>query len=300
MSAFASLSIATALALHPYAAPRTAGLLHVAPATAEPSPPVGDPTWDEVEAEAEAAAETAADAPPPPVVPSPAPEVTTVPQPPVKPDYNKGTGLIIAAGVTGALALAVGFTRMGLVKQCQNALQDADGVTSEQGIAAANTCFRGAGAANLAMVPLQWALNWATWGLAAGGGVVRGRWEGVEHVWAKRQAKKSGAFIGAGAALLAVGVIGRITAAALVARPFEKLAEGDADGFATALRLRYLGVQLSSSAIGVGAGLLAFGIAYRKTYRSESGRVQQVRVSPVLGTGGVGGAYSGFSFTGQF
>jgi hypothetical protein len=293
MSGLVSLSLASVLAFHPYSAPSAA--------------PTGtQPGWDEVEAEtaADAAtdAATAGEVPPPTVDPAnvaPAP-AAAAPAPAVaKPEYKKGTGLIIGASITGGLAWIVGLTRMGFVKQCQDKLEESEDIPT--GTEAAKTCFLRAGAGNVALAFLQVPLNWATWGLAPAAGVVRGRYDGVDAAWEKKQARKTAAFIGAGAAVLAVGIIGRITAAALVLRPYQKLADGDVDGFFGGIRGRLFGVQLSSAAIGLGAGLLAYGVAYRKNFDSENRRLQQVRLTPQLNFDPTRGtSYTGLAMTGRF
>ncbi len=308
MSGLASLSIATVLAFHPYSAPTTAGYLHAAPA-----PPTGEtqPGWDEVEAEnaAETAA-TTAEVPPPTVDPA---NVAPAPAPAIaKPEYKRGTGLLIGAGVAGGVAWILGLTRMGFVKQCTDQLQSTDDVPT--GTEAVRTCSFKAGAANAIMAIFQMPANWASWGLAAGGGAVRGRYDGVEQSWLNGKSKKTGAFIGAGAALLAVGVIGRVTAGVLVFRPYRNFAndlvdagtdtgkvDDAVDRFSGAVRGRLFGLQLSSAMIGAGAGLLAYGVAYRKNFDSENRRRQQVRVAPQLDFDPrTGASFTGIAMSGRF
>jgi hypothetical protein len=310
MSLAASLTIASTLAFHPYSAPSMfrAG---VAPAAAEPTE--GEqPGWDDVETPDNAAEQVVegTEAPPPTTTPT---EGTAPPTAaPVKPEYNKGTGLIIGASITGGLAWAMGLARMGFVKQCENAINGAsEGETAspQTGVGAAYTCFAKAGVGNVTLGILQVPMNWATWGMAIGAGIVRGRYEGTEHAWSGEKQRKANAFIGAGAGMLAVGVIGRIMAAALAVTPYKVYAEScstsadacDADKLFRGIRMRLFGVQLSSAMIAAGAGLLAFGVVYRKNYESESIRLKQVRFSPVLSTDPYTGAsYTGFSVTGRF
>jgi hypothetical protein len=301
MSLAASLTIATTLAFHPYSTPslmRTG----VAPAAAEPAE--GEqPGWDQVEGP-DNAAEQVVDGTEPPAPTTEVPIGTAAPAPePVKPEYSKGTGLIIGASVTGGLAWAIGLTRMAFVKQCEDALTDASGdPTGESGFGAASKCLFRAGAGNVALGIVQVPMNWATWGMAIGAGVMRGRYEGADHAWTGHEPRKANAFIGAGAGMLAVGVIGRVLTMALATRPYTRFAEdGDADQMFTSIRLRLFGIQMSSALIAAGAGLLAFGVVYKKNHESESIRLKQVRVSPVLSTDPYTGAsYTGFSLTGRF
>lgn len=289
--------LAVTLAMSPYSAPM--GAFRVAEPASE-----AQPGWDEVEAETTPPA-TDGEVPPPEVTPTdvPPPASPAIPPPPGKPTYNKGTGLIIGAAVTSGLAWAASFTRMAFVSQCQRAVEDASDENGDidTGVGAATKCFFRAGAANLGLAIMQVPLNWASWGLSPAGGFVRGRYDGVEDAWGKQEARKFGAFIGAGAGLLAVGVVGRITAAALSTAPYKKLADGDVDGFGTSLRLRYFGVQLSAATIAAGAGLLAYGIAYKNNYEGESARVQQVRIAPTyLVDRGSGERITGLAVSGRF
>lgn len=276
----------------------------VAPAAAKPAE--GEqPGWDDVEGPDNAAEQVVdgTEAPPPTTTPT---EGTAPAKPPaeiVKPGYSKGTGLIIGASVTGGLAWVIGLTRMAFVKQCEDALTDATGMPSgESGFNAASKCLFRAGAGNIALGIVQVPMNWATWGMAIGAGVMRGRYEGTEHAWTGHEPRKANAFIGAGAGMLAVGVIGRVLTMAFATRPYTRFAEdGDAELMFKSIRLRLFGIQLSSAMIAAGAGLLAFGVVYRKNYDSESSRLQDVRVSPVLSTDPASGtSYTGFSLSGRF
>lgn len=303
MSLVASSIIATTLAFHPYSAP---SLFRSGAAPAAAGPTDGEqPGWDEVEGPDSAAQQVVEGTEPPPPTTTPT-EATAPAKPPaeiVKPGYSKGTGLIIGASITGGLAWVIGLTRMGFVKQCEDALTDASGMpTGESGVDAASKCLFRAGAGNIALGIVQVPMNWATWGMAIGAGIMRGRYEGTEHAWTGHESRKANAFIGAGAGMLAVGVIGRVLTMAFAATPYKNFAEdGDADQLFKSIRLRLFGIQMSSAMIAAGAGLLAFGVVYRKNYNAESSRLKQVRVSPVLSTDPYTGAsYTGFSLTGRF
>ncbi|MFO0636860.1 MAG: hypothetical protein U0168_28860 [Nannocystaceae bacterium] len=303
MAPFVPAALAVTLAFNPYA---VGGVASSRGAVAELAAPAedGQPGWDEIEAEGktdapkeEPATTTAAPTPTP--APKPAADANA------KPSYRKGTGLIIGASITGGLGWVLGLTRMAFVKKCSDAIQDAN--NAQKGFSAASTCFTRAGLGNLLLLPFQYTLNAATWGLAPAAGAVRGRYDGVEHAWARRPSRKAGVFIGVGAGVLALGVIGRIVAAAMVGAPFKKLSadalaadpDGAVDDFARAYRLRLFGVQISSASIALGAGLLAFGAAYRKNYDAQSKFLKQVRImpdvqiDPRVGLGSAGLAVSG-------
>jgi hypothetical protein len=311
-----AVSLAFVIALHPFAAPSSGFAQRAIAAAPDPVAEPSDtaqPGWDDPPAEETPTAATpTSDVPPPTVTPATAPPpaspLPTVAVPPpganAKPNYRKGTGLIIGASITGGLGWIAALTRLAFVKQCENALREAD--TLETGVGAGTTCIFRAGVGNVALIIPQYTLNAATWGLAAGAGAVRGRYDGVEDAWSGKPSKKTGGFIGAGAAILAVGVVGRITAAALVGEPVKHLqpdASGhiDAAGFASAYRARLVGVQLSSAMIGLGAGLLAYGVSYRKHHREQNKVIKQVRIVPDLNfdpTNGMG--YGGVALSGRF
>lgn len=235
-----------------------------------------------------------------------APAPNTTPPPNVdRPEARKGTGLLIAAGVTGGVAWILSFTRMALVKQCADAVQDAE--NADAGLSAASTCWKSAGVGNVVTLPFQYAFNLASWGLAAGGGAVRGKHDGIASAWDGKPSRTGGAFIGAGAALLSLGIIGRITAAALVLRPFRALAstEPDVDKFARNYRLRLFGVQISSASIAAGLGMMVYGIVYNSNLRTQSRRLgkptAQVHVAPDFNFApGTGMSYTGVALNGRF
>jgi hypothetical protein len=304
------------LALHPFSAPSTGFAQRALVVAPDAAPGDAQPGWDDPPAEGTPTDAPATDAsasgevPPPTVTPATAPPPSSIPTvvpPPganAKPQYNKGTGLIIGASITGGLGWVAALARLAFVKQCEKAARDADSL--ETGLSAGGTCLFRAGLGNAALIIPQYTLNAATWGLAAGAGAVRGRYDGVEDAWSGKPSRKTGGFIGAGAAILAVGVVGRIVAASTVGLPFKKLepdAEGniDASGFASALRARMIGVQLSSAMIGLGAGLLAYGVAYRKHHRAQIKVIQQVRVAPELNIDpATGMGYGGVALSGRF
>lgn len=308
MVAATASALALVLALHPFSTP-SAAFAQRATATATSAEPGSDvqPGWDDPPAE-EAA--PTGEVPPPEVTPATAPPPSSVPTvalPPggnAKPKYTKGTGLIIGASITGGLGWIAALTRLAFVKQCENAIEDAGDLQS--GAAAGWTCFARAGVGNVALAIPQYTLNAATWGLAAGAGAVRGRYDGVEDAWSGKPSRKTNAFIGAGAGLLALGIVGRITAAATVRLPFrhvlvEDPADIDAKAFARDYRARLIGVQLSSAVIGLGAGLLAYGVAYKKHHSEQSKVIQQVRVTPDFNLDPRSGmGYGGLALSGRF
>jgi hypothetical protein len=212
------------------------------------------------------------------------------PEAPKRPVYNKGTGLIVAAGITGGLAWAAGLTRMAIISNCARKVEE--GAIGDGSAA----CIFRAGTASLLLFPTQWMLNYATWGLAPAAGAVRGRHDGVEYAYEGNPERSVGAFIGSGAAILGVGVIGRIAMYPMFGRALRGCVD-DGSRCLRHLRLQAFGVQLSSAMIGAGAGLLAYGIAYNSTSKKHTRLLEQhaIRVAPQIGWD-----YTGMSLSGRF
>jgi hypothetical protein len=326
IDAAVSSSIAVTLAFSPFsvelphasmAGPAAGDAGAPAPAPAQEAKP--EESWDEPADSgtpptgAPPGGDAASGDPPPPTASStelPAPTLAPPPALTAPPPQRKGTGLIVAASITGTLGWTFALTRMAFVKQCGDQLESTSDV--ETGTQAAWTCFARAGVANILLLPVVWGFNIATWGLAPAAGATRGKYDGTQAAFFGKPDKKAGGFIGAGAGLLAVGVIGRITAAALFARPFRHLDPNnfDFDAFGREYRIRMFGVQLSSATIALGAGLLAYGIAYKANrgkwehYRKNPGAPQpraQLRIVPSFDLDPrTGMASSGMMMSGRF
>lgn len=260
--------------------------------------PLGGPEPDESwgdEDEASAPSETGD----PTAVPAPAaatPPAGTPPPagPPTRPPFRKGTGLIVGASVTGGLAWVVALSRMAFIQQCQDQIQAADDV--ESGTTAATTCFFRAGIGNALLAPVQWVLNYATWGLAPAAGAIRGRHDGVAYAYDKSPKRNAVGFIAGGATLLGVGVIGRVAMYPLFFRAARSCVDAP-DKCSRNLQLQLFGVQFSAAAIGGGAGLLAYGISYSKHAKQYGKLLEQhaLRITPQIGWD-----YTGVGVSGRF
>ncbi len=308
-TAFAAWSVTATLAFSPFsfgprigwAAPAQSGWDDVEKKGEGEEPADSGGQWDNTSGENPDAGEAG----------DPTTTTTTTAPPPTpqpigvdRPDTKKGTGLIIGAAAAGGVGWILSFVRMGLVTQCVDAVEDAG--NADAGFAAAQTCWK-AGRANLFTLPVQYFANLASWGLAAGAGVVRGKHDGVAAAWDGKPKRAAAAFIGGGAALLSIGVIGRIASAALVFRPFRALASipPDGDKFALQYRLRLFGVQASSASIAAGLGLMVYGIVYNKNLRQQGkrlGRPQaELQVAPDFNLApGSGLGYTGVALNGRF
>ena len=279
MPTFASFVFALQVASSPLATPPLAlGMLD------DPQPGWDDPV------DGDEPATDPAPSVPAPSVPAPTPVAPPSDAAPKRPIYGKGTGLIVAASVTGGLAWVAGLSRMAIISNC--ARQVEEGTIGDGSMA----CIFRAGTASLLLFPTQWALNYATWGLAPAAGAVRGRYDGVAHAYEGVPERSVGAFIGSGAALLGVGVIGRVAMYPMFGRALRGCVD-DGSKCLTYLRLQAFGVQMSAAMIGAGAGLLAYGIAYNSNSKKHSRLLEAhaIRVTPQIGW-----EYTGMGVSGRF
>ncbi|MEX1366074.1 MAG: hypothetical protein AB1Z98_23315 [Nannocystaceae bacterium] len=214
--------------------------------------------------------------------------------PVAKPIVSKGTGLVIGASVTGGLAWATAIGRLVAINRCVTAIESGS-------IEASGTqCIFQTGPALVILTPLGWTFNAATYGLAPAAGVIRGKHDGIAAAWGDGPDRNTGAFIGSGAGLLGLGVVGRVITFFTFGRSLSKCTDGNA--CRTAMRLHFVGAQLSSASIAAGAGLLGYGVAFKKNRDSEKARrtsaglaKMNLRLAPQLGFD-----YQGLSLTGRF
>lgn len=294
-----SLLVASTLVLSPFSTPTAMR------GAAEPQP---DPSWDEPDAptSGEPATTTTdpatptdagnpsdalapAPAPAPAVpVPVPTPMVVTRPAPP------SGLGLMIGAGVTGGLAWVTVLGRLGALNKCKSAVGSAV-VGSGGGLSAATTCIRSTGSM-LGLTLLGYTLNDVTYGLAPAAGVYRGKYDGVRAAWDGAPDRPTPVLVGVGAGLLAGGVVGRL--ATIVA--FWRQLNPERLFTKYPLGAHFVLAQLSAASIQGGAGLLGYGLAYKKMRTNEEGRrkaagLAELKLAPQLGWD-----YSGLSLVGRF
>ncbi|MGH1341492.1 MAG: hypothetical protein ACRBN8_08075 [Nannocystales bacterium] len=199
---------------------------------------------------------------------------------------KKGIGLMATAGGVGALAWGVMGLRISRIKRLCTA--DSVDVTSvseddlESVTDAATECFLSARGGNAGLWVLQALPNAANWGLAPGAAAVRAKYDAARSVKTGEVQRKPGVFIGTGAGLLAAGAIGRTIVAVIRIRsinPVNGIAANCLDGadtqtdeffdcYANRNALLYGMHQLTSSAIAGGAGLLTYGVTYKKERRN--------------------------------
>jgi hypothetical protein len=313
-----SLVVASTLALSPFSTPWTVGeAAHGAwptkPATetkpaaetktgSEPAP---DPSWDEpdqtepttdvpppTEGTPGDPADAVAPAPvPPPVLPVPAPPpmIVTRPAPP------SGLGLMIGAGVTGGLGWLIALAKLSAAKKCRSAFGEAVLDPGASGVDAIRQCARSSGAIVGLTLP-GWLVNDVTYGLAPAAGVARGKYDGARAAWDGQPNRKTPVFIGVGAGLLAAGVVGRITTLVVFFRQLNV----DRLFAHYPLSAHFVLTQLSVASIQGGAGLLGYGLAYKKMRTNEDARRKAAGIADLRLAPQVGWAYSGLSLTGQF
>jgi hypothetical protein len=242
----------------------------VAPAPADPTaPPVTQPV----------APVGPAPQPVQPATPGVNPDGSIIKKPAPEPDPRKGIGLLVGAGVAGAVAWGVAGARIGLVsKSCVD--------TSDVGNSILD-CVRKV-PTYLGLTILVWLANDSTYALGPAAGLVRGRYEASEYMYSGKYDRKAGVWAGAGGAIMGVGIVSKI---ALWAMSFNvlKCDANDPAGFGDCVRKRWTGMlvahQFSSGMIAGGAGAMTFGIVYGKERRSRERlffRPEQVRIMPEL------------------
>jgi len=292
---------------------------------AQPEP---DPSWGEESASEDAAPEAAdvaapedapteAEGPADPHAPingvQPATPIATAPvttKPTTVDDIvipeKNGLGLMITSGALGAVGLGVMAWRIARIRSlCKG--DDVDVMTVNQDnlenvVNSAKDCLSARGT-NALLWGLQAAPNAVNWGIAPGAATVRAKYDAARSAKTGEVNRKPGVFIGTGAGLLGVGVVGRIVVMVMQVRalnPLKGVAAGCIDGadtqvdkffdcYASGVSLRYGMHQLTSAAVAGGAGLLAYGVVYkreRKNYEKNFGATPvaklEFRVQPQL------------------
>ncbi|MCA9710814.1 MAG: hypothetical protein KDK70_33540, partial [Myxococcales bacterium] len=227
-------------------------------------------------AEAEAPAEAA----PAPEAESAAPPPTEAP-PPAVPE-STGLGLMITAGALGAVGWGVMGWRMSIVKNgCQNDtdLETLEVSDAEELVGSGVGCINARVKSTAAWL-LQAGPNSANWVIAPLAGSFRGKYDAARFALEGGRDRKPNVFIGVGAGLLAAGAIGRFAVLYIRARSIFSLADSYVasciaddmsttpeqffDCYARKNMLHFFGQQITSAGIGAGAGLLAYGVAYKK------------------------------------
>ncbi|MCX4243050.1 hypothetical protein [Paraliomyxa miuraensis] len=299
-----SLVVAGLLAFHPFGS-----------ALAGSAGPQPDPSWNEAEpTEAETTeAEPTDDVGDPADALAPAPEPSTEPAEPtaesaepgvvppavglmpvMRPEPSKGIGLMVGAGVTGGLAWLTVFGRLAAIDRCQDAVGTAV-IGGGGAFNAFGECLRSAGSM-FGLTLLGYGLNSATYGLAPAAGAVRGKYDGVRAAWDGAPERNAPVLVGVGAGLLGAGVVGRLATIVVfwrqlnIERLFGKYP----------LTAHFVLAQLSAASIQGGAGMLSYGLTYKKHRKSQddlrkAAGIAQLRLAPQLGWD-----YTGLSLNGRF
>jgi hypothetical protein len=261
------------------------------PGTAEPTPEVGP-------AQPAAGTTVPPAALPPPVVPPPGTVLVMRPSP------AKGTGLIIGAGITGGLAWLTAIGRMTSANRCIDGISNSDDLGGFLGGVVLQCIFK-TGPALLLLTPTGWLANGVTHGLAPAAGSARGKHDGMIAAWDGKPERKPVVFVGTGAALLGLGVVGRLVTLFTFRTTLSRCVTGAAfSGSAEACRgpvlMHFFGAQLTSASISGGAGLLAYGLGYKKGRTAEEGRRKAAGLASLKLTPQLGLDYSGLALTGRF
>lgn len=265
----------------------------------EPSAELPDPTLTEpAEPPEPAAANDSAvtpaqpdPQPPAPAASAPLSEMLTAQDVPIP--RKTGIGLMATSGALAVLGFGLMGLRMSIIKnKCTISLSD-DEVTVEEIrelIGAGIGCEAARGTA-VAVFLVEGTANMGNWAVASAAGALRGKYDAARDIADGRQ-RKDIAWIAAGAGVLAAGAIGRVAVAVdQIQRPPVTRCEDEqsVDEFFDCFRRRsyihYGGQQLTSSAMAVGAGMLAYGLSYRISRRKLASKYEGIsfRVVPELG-----------------
>jgi hypothetical protein len=240
--------------------PATAEEDAVAEPVDEAAGPQPQPGWDDEPADAPATTVVE----PGDLEPAPATSIdASVPAKPELPEVptKRGTGMLAGAGAAGAAAIGFNIWR---------AIAFADICAVEDELGRAIGCTFGA----LAIFPLTataWTGNLGSIGLAAAGGVMRGKYDALETIHAGEKPRSGIGTIAAGATLMGLGITAGIGVRAwLLSGDF--FSGCQTPELEDCMRRRvhgyFAGLQLSGSFTAAGAGLLSYGVTLGK-YKSR-------------------------------
>lgn len=186
--------------------------------------------------------------------PDPIEEPTTIPK---RPEVAKGTGLLVAASVTTGLGWVGALIRSGAAMRCN---------------AGEYSCNGEAGSFVIALTPLGWSLGASSYVLGPLAGARRGAHDGVAAAWDGAPRRNAEVLKGLGAALLGVGVAGRVASISLWFANFELFGYGGSYYEGGYMTFHPFLAQLSASAVSAGGGILAYGVAYDRRRAIEQPR----------------------------
>ena len=210
--------------------------------------------------------------------PTPADGIVKKPAP--QPDQSKkGYGLLISAGVVGAIAWGAAGARIGLIRKCVDTDQDVSNIFD---------CVRQV-SSYLGLTAMVWIANDVTYGLGPAAGMVRGRYEAGEYAYSGKYDRKGKIWTGVGGGIFGAGLLFKITLWALTFNVFKCPVDTveDVNNVDDCLRRRMTGQllahQFASGMIAGGAGAMTYGIYYSKERAAREKlffRPETVRVSP--------------------
>ncbi len=167
----------------------------------------------------------------------------------------------------------------------------------------ATDCFLSGRGGNAGLWVLQAVPNAVNWGIAPAAATIRAKYDAARFVKHGEADRKPNVFIGTGAALLGAGAIGRIVVMVIRIQSLEPekgIALNCLDGaetevsdffscYANKNAQLYAAHQITSAGVAGGAGLLAYGIVYKrerrnleKKYDLEKQAQLEFRVEPQL------------------
>lgn len=179
------------------------------------------------------------------------------------PPTGKGTGLIIGAAIAGAVNVGLAAARFGLLLGDPTDAREA---------------------ARFYLTTIATPIDVvAGVGLAAGAGYLRGRWDGYRSAYDGQLRVRHGAFVQSGAVLLVIGAVGY----AMAWVPWDRDASIAARGGGT-----LLAETASSLVIMGGAGLIAYGLTWRK-FAERHGYFRRIGLRPAMSPSHVGLSLAG-------
>lgn len=239
----------------------------VPPSPAEPSAAaVPQPVEQAAPAPAPVAAfEATSTLPPLGGVEEPAPVVG----PTVELPRRRGRGLLIGSAVLAGGGWAASLGALGIVAGC------------DEGIGCIDAAYTGA-----QLLLAGWTLGHASVAMSVPAGILKGRYDATAHYLDGRSPREPAKFIQWGGAAIGVGAaVGLVSVVAVT------LDSCQGNGCLAAFTV---GTQMGWTLASVGAGLLSYGLAYRKR-RADLPRPVSLRILPNVARG-----YGGLSLAGRF
>lgn len=284
----------------PVAAPTPAPVAAPTPAPAAAATPAAEPTPAPVAAAAPTPVAAPAPAPAPapvaapqPAVAPPAPRVSppTVLPPsahggwePDRPEAISGKWLVRTSIGLGVISWGLAIGQIASARGCSSRLGDEE-------LTAQGCRFSDPQVASLG--GLRALSNVSNWAVAGTAGAIKGNYDGIDHVWTNRKARRSGLWIGGGIGLALAGITTGAISAGLAFRG--TCTESSCmQHVASSL----IAGQAAQSMFTAGVGMAAYGMVYQHEYKNS--HAYKNRLATLRATPTVTANFAGASFSGRF